>query len=303
MFNKFVKYNTTSLKNITSKANLFKFNNYNSKFFYNKLSQQFCTNNTEELVLLSHPADRVALLTLNRPKAKNALSNQLISDLNNKLIELEKDSKIAVVVLTGHKEFFAAGADIKEMKDLTFSDCYKSSFLDDRNILAKIKKPVVGCVNGYALGGGCEIALMCDILVAGENAIFGQPEITIGTIPGMGGSQRLARVIGKSRTMEMVLTGEPMKAEEALTRGLVSKVVDKEKSLEEAINIAKKIASKSSIISIACKDVVNTAYETTLQQGLDYEKRVFWSTFATEDRKLGMSNFVHKVKDTKFTDK
>lgn len=160
-----------------------------------------------------------------------------------------------------------------------------------------------GCVNGFALGGGCEIALMCDILVAGSNALFGQPEITIGTIPGMGGSQRLARVIGKSRTMEMCLTGVPMKADEALQRGLVSKVAEKEKSLEEAIEIAKKIADKSSIISQSVKDVVNAAYETTLKQGLAYEKRVFWATFATEDRKLGMSNFVNKVKNTKFTDK
>jgi enoyl-CoA hydratase len=143
---------------------------------------------------------------------------------------------------------------------------------------------------------------MCDILIAGSNALFGQPEITIGTIPGMGGSQRLARIIGKSRTMEMVLTGEPMKADEALQRGLVSKVVDKEKSLEEAIVMAKKIASKSIIISMACKDVVNEAYETTLSQGINYEKRVFWSTFATEDRKLGMGNFVNKIKDYKFTD-
>lgn len=189
------------------------------------------------------------------------------------------------------------------MKDLTMSDCYTNKFLDDRNYLAKVKKPVIGCVNGFALGGGCEIAMMCDILIAGSNALFGQPEITIGTIPGMGGSQRLTRAIGKSRTMEMILTGEPMKADEALQRGLVSRVFDKEKSLEETINLAKKIASKSIIISMACKDVVNAAYEMNLQQGLDYEKRVFWSTFATDDRKLGMSNFVNKIKETKFTDK
>lgn len=256
-----------------------------------------------ELVKLSLPAERVGLITLNRPKAKNALNNQINSELNSALFFLEENKEIATIVLTGDKEFFAAGADIKEMKDLTMSDCYTNKFLDDRNYLSKVKKPVIGCVNGYALGGGCEIAMMCDILIAGSNALFGQPEITIGTIPGMGGSQRLTRAIGKSRAMEMILTGEPMKADEALQRGLVSKVYDKEKSLEEAINLAKKIASKSIIISMACKDVVNAAYEMNMQQGLDYEKRVFWSTFATEDRKLGMSNFVNKIKDTKFTDK
>lgn len=296
MFNKFLKLNTNILK--SSKSTYFNFNNFS------KISRKFFSTNTEEeLVKTSFPFERVALLTLNRPKAKNALNNQLITELNHKLYVLEEDQNIAAIVLTGHKDFFAAGADIKEMKDLTFSDCYTNKFLEDRNYLAKIKKPLIGCVNGYALGGGCEIALMCDILIAGDNALFGQPEISIGTIPGMGGSQRLARIIGKSRTMEMVLTGDPMKADEAMQRGIVSKVFDKEKSLDEALNIAKKIASKSIIIAMACKDVVNAAYETTLQQGLDYEKRVFWSTFATEDRKLGMNNFVNKVKDYKFKDK
>lgn len=259
-------------------------------------------NHQLEFIKMESPAERVGLITLNRPKAKNALSNKLIDELNHALFHYEADDNIACIILSGHQDYFAAGADIKEMSSLTFSDCYKNSLLQDRDYLSKIKKPTIGVVNGYALGGGCEIALMCDILIAGSNALFGQPEITIGTIPGMGGSQRLARIIGKSRTMEMVLTGEPMKADEALQRGLVSKVVDKEKSLEEAIVMAKKIASKSIIISMACKDVVNEAYETTLSQGINYEKRVFWSTFATEDRKLGMGNFVNKIKDYKFTD-
>ena len=279
--------------------------NKNSKQLYtiNSFQSKSFSDKTEELVKTSVPAERVGLIQLNRPKAKNALNNQINLELNQALYAFERDSNIAVIVLTGHTEFFAAGADIKEMKDLTFSDCYKSSFLDDRNYLSKVKKPVIGCVNGYAFGGGCEIAMMCDILIAGDNALFGQPEITIGTVPGMGGSQRLTKAIGKSRSMEMCLTGEPMKAQEALERGLVSKVYDKNESLNESINLAKKIAAKSSIISMAVKDVVNASFELNLQQGLDYEKRVFWSTFATEDRKLGMSNFVNKVKDYKFTDK
>lgn len=262
----------------------------------------FACSHELEFIQMSSPAERVGLITLNRPKAKNALCNKLIDELNHALYHYEEDESIACIVVTGHQDYFAAGADIKEMSNLTFSDCYKQSFLQDRDYLSKVKKPTVGVVNGFALGGGCEIALMCDILVAGNNALFGQPEISIGTIPGMGGSQRLARIIGKSRTMEMVLTGEPMKAEEALQRGIVSRVASKEKSLEEGIEVAKKIASKSSLISMACKDVVNTAYETTLSQGIAYEKRVFWSTFATEDRKLGMNNFINKVKDYKFTD-
>jgi len=262
----------------------------------------FSCSHELEFIQMSSPAERVGLITLNRPKAKNALCNKLIDELNHALYHYEEDEGIACIVVTGHQDYFAAGADIKEMSNLTFSDCYKQSFLQDRDYLSKVKKPTIGVVNGFALGGGCEIALMCDILVAGNNALLGQPEITIGTIPGMGGSQRLARIIGKSRTMEMVLTGEPMKAEEALQRGIVSKVASKEKSLEEGIELAKKIASKSILISMACKDVVNTAYETTLSQGIAYEKRVFWSTFATEDRKLGMNNFVNKVKDYKFTD-
>lgn len=298
MFNKILKAQLRQFKCFKVKGMSYYLKLNSLKYFCNANS-----NNVEELVKLSYPVERVALITLNRPKAKNALNNQLVTELNHKLYLVEEDTNIASIVLTGDKEFFAAGADIKEMKDLSFSNCYLNKFLEDRNYLGKLKKPLIGCVNGFALGGGCEIALMCDILIAGNNALFGQPEITIGTVPGMGGSQRLARIIGKSRTMEMVLTGEPMKAEEALQRGLVSKVVDKEKSLDEAINLAKKIAAKSTIIAMACKDIVNVAYETTLQQGLDYEKRVFWSTFATEDRKLGMTNFVNKIKDFKFKDK
>ena len=290
MFNKVLKQSMI-MKNM--KMN--KFMNFSLKSFSG-------CNHELEYIKVEVPYKRVGLITIDRPRAKNALCNQLIEELNHSLYHFESDPNIAVVVLTGHKDFFAAGADIKEMKDLTLSECYKNRFLDDRDFLANFKKPTIACVNGYALGGGCEIALMCDIIVAGDNALFGQPEITIGTIPGMGGSQRLARVIGKSRTMEMCLTGEPMRADEAYTRNLVSRVVEREKSLKESLAIAQKIASYSNLIACNVKDVVNTAYETTLRQGLDYEKRVFWSTFGTDDRKLGMSNFVNKVKDTEFTD-
>lgn len=295
------------IKNYLIKSTIFnslKINLNKSQFCINNvLRYNFSSNNQYEFIKTESPCDRVGLITLYRPKAKNALCNKMVLELNTALKEYEENDNIATVVLTGHQDYFAAGADIKEMNELTFSDCYKNRLLEDRDYLAKTKKPVIGCVNGYALGGGCEIALMCDIIFAGSNAMFGQPEINIGTVPGMGGSQRLARVIGKSRTMEMVLTGESMNAEEALIRGLVSKVFEKEKSLENAINTAKKIASKSILLSMANKDLVNAAYETTLSQGVAYEKRVFWSTFATQDRKLGMGNFVNKVKDYKFTDK
>lgn len=259
-------------------------------------------NHQLEFIKMETPHERVGLITLNRPKAKNALCNQLVDELNHGLYHFENDNNIAVVVLAGHTDYFCAGADLKEMKDIDYSECYKSSLLQDRDYLSKFKKPVIGVVNGVALGGGCEIAMMCDILIAGSNALFGQPEIIVGTIPGMGGSQRLTRIVGKSRAMEMILTGEPMKAEEALQRGLVSRVVEKEKSLEEGLNVAKKIASKSIILTMKAKDVVNAAYETTLTTGIAYEKRVFWASFATQDRKIGMTNFANKVKDFKFTD-
>eukprot|EP00340_Litonotus_pictus_P007055 CAMPEP_0170520406 /NCGR_PEP_ID=MMETSP0209-20121228/5705_1 /TAXON_ID=665100 ORGANISM="Litonotus pictus, Strain P1" /NCGR_SAMPLE_ID=MMETSP0209 /ASSEMBLY_ACC=CAM_ASM_000301 /LENGTH=226 /DNA_ID=CAMNT_0010806687 /DNA_START=162 /DNA_END=839 /DNA_ORIENTATION=- len=225
----------------------------------------------------------------------NALNSQLNSELNQALYHFEEDANTAVIVLTGQQDYFMAGADIKEMVHISFSEAFKKGFLEDKKYASTVKKPLVGCVNGWALGGGCELAMMCDILIAGDNAKFGQPEINLGVIAGLGGTQRLTRAIGKSRAMEMNLTGEPMKADEACQRGLVSRVVEKEKSLEEAINLAKKIASKSSIASIAAKDAVNAAYENHLHQGLEYERRIFWSTFATEDKTLGMTNFINKV--------
>lgn len=212
------------------------------------------------------------------------------------MTELDKDPEVGAIVLTGSEKAFAAGADIKEMQDKTFPATFTTDMLGWWDSILKIKKPIVGAVNGYALGGGCELAMICDILIAGTTAKFGQPEITLGTIPGMGGSQRLTRAIGKSRAMEMVLTGEFMDATEAAQRGLVSRVVEANQSVNEALRVARKIASHSKPIVIMAKEAVNEAYETGLSDGLRFEKRVFHSTFGTHDRKEGMSAFVEKRK-------
>jgi enoyl-CoA hydratase/carnithine racemase len=199
-------------------------------------------------------------------------------------------------VLTGSEKAFAAGADIKEMKDKQFPQTYQIDMLSWWENIAKTRKPVIGAINGYALGGGCELAMMCDILIAGKNAKFGQPEINLGTIPGMGGSQRLTRAIGKSRAMEMILTGEFMDADEAAARGLVSRVHPTDQLVEEALKMGRKIAAQSKPIAIMAKEVVKEAFETSLEQGLKYERRVFHSTFATNDRKEGMTAFAEKRK-------
>ena len=212
--------------------------------------------------------------------------------------EMDKDPEIGCIVLTGSEKAFAAGADIKEMKDKEFPQTYMIDMLSWWEGVARTRKPVIGAVNGYALGGGCELAMMCDILIAGNTAKFGQPEITLGTIPGMGGSQRLTRAIGKSRAMEMILTGDFMDAEEAAKRGLVSRVVDSKMLIDETLKVARKIASMSKPTAIMAKEVVNQAYETGLQEGLKYERRVFHSTFATQDRKEGMTAFAEKRKPT-----
>lgn len=200
------------------------------------------------------------------------------------------------IVLTGSEKAFAAGADIKEMKDKEFPQTYLTDMLSWWEGVAKTRKPLIGAVNGYALGGGCELAMMCDILIAGKNAKFGQPEISLATIPGMGGTQRLTRAIGKSRAMEMVLTGEFMDAEEAASRGLVSRVYPTESLVEEALKMGRKIAGMSRPITMMAKECVNEAFEQSLQQGLKYERRVFHSTFATKDRLEGMTAFAEKRK-------
>lgn len=239
---------------------------------------------------------RVGLVTLNRPKALNALCAGLMDELITALNEMDNDPKIGAIVVTGSDKAFAAGADIKEMQNRDFQSNYKENFLDWWNNITLVRKPIVAAVNGYALGGGCEVAMMCDIIYAGDKARFGQPEISIGTIPGAGGTQRLTRAVGKSRAMEMNLTGVPITAQEASSYGLVSKVFPAESLVEEAVKTADKIASHSKIVVQICKESTNAAYELSLKEGMRFEKRMFQSTFATNDRKEGMTAFVEKRK-------
>lgn len=235
-------------------------------------------------------------MTIDRPKALNALCDALFKELNEIMHRFDHDSKIGAIVLTGSKKAFAAGADIKEMNEKTFPTTYRTDMLSWWDNIARIRTPTIAAVNGFALGGGCELAMMCDIIIAGDNAMFGQPEIKLGTIPGMGGSQRLTRAIGKSRAMEMILTGDFMNAKEACERGLVSRVVEADKLVDEALITAKKIAEMSKPVAMMAKEAVNAAFETTLETGLKYERRIFHSTFATKDQKEGMSAFVGKRK-------
>ncbi|KAM6306382.1 enoyl-CoA hydratase, mitochondrial [Aegotheles albertisi] len=243
----------------------------------------------------------VGLVRLNRPQALNALCEGLMAELRRALEALERDPQVGAIVLTGSQKAFAAGADIKEMQGKTFQECYSGSFLDGWNMISTVRKPIIAAVNGYALGGGCELAMMCDIIYAGEKAQFGQPEILLGTIPGSGGTQRLTRAVGKSLAMEMVLTGDRISAAEAKAAGLVSKVFPVEKLLDEAIACAEKIASNSKLVAAMAKEAVNAAFETTLTEGNRTEKRLFYATFATSDRKEGMTAFVEKRK-ANFTD-
>ncbi|XP_076640134.1 enoyl-CoA hydratase, short chain 1 [Colletes latitarsis] len=242
----------------------------------------------------------VALVTLNRPKALNALCDKLISEINDAVTKLDRNNSIGAIVLTGSEKAFAAGADIKEMQNNIYSNTIRSNFLSSWDEVTRITKPVIAAVNGYALGGGCELAMMCDIIYAGDKAKFGQPEVAIGTIPGAGGTQRLTRVVGKSKAMEMVLTGNQITAEEAEKSGLVSRVVPADKLVAETIKMAEKIASHSQIIVAMAKESINTAYETTLKEGIHFEKRMFHGTFATSDRKEGMTAFIEK-RPPKFT--
>ncbi|XP_072484556.1 enoyl-CoA hydratase, mitochondrial [Notamacropus eugenii] len=240
--------------------------------------------------------NNVGLIQLNRPKALNALCQPLINEMNQALMTFQEDPSIGAIVLTGSEKSFAAGADIKEMSDKTLQFCYSEKLLKGWDNMSQVTKPIIAAVNGFALGGGCELALMCDIIYAGENAQFGQPEILIGTIPGGGGTQRLTRVVGKSLAMEMVLTGDRISAQEAKQAGLISKIFPVEKLVEEAIQCAEKIANNSKIVTQMAKESVNAAFETTLAEGIRLEKKLFFSTFATDDQKEGMSAFVEKRK-------
>jgi enoyl-CoA hydratase len=237
---------------------------------------------------------RVGLVTLNRPKALNALCDALIDELNLALDDFEADEAIRVIVLTGSERAFAAGADIKEMQGRTFVDVYRSDFISRWERLSRCRKPTIAAVGGVALGGGCEIAMMCDIIIAAENARFGQPEITLGILPGAGGTQRLTRAVGKAKAMDLVLTGRMMDAAEADRSGLVARVVPAAQLLEEAIKLAERIAGMSVPVTLMAKESVNRAFETTLSEGIRFERRVFHSLFATEDQKEGMAAFLEK---------
>jgi len=249
-------------------------------------------------ILTSRPDPAVTLITLNRPKALNALCSPLFAELNHALLEADSDPEISAVVITGSERAFAAGADIKEMKDKEYADVYRGRFLEDWADMTKIRKPIIAAVSGYALGGGCELALMCDIILAAPNAKFGQPEINLGVIPGGGGSQRLALTIGKSRTMELVLTGRMFTAQEAERWGMVSRVVGEGEGevVKEAVKMGKEIAERSQVAVQAGKEVVNAAYEMTLAEGLRFERRIFHGLFATKDQKEGMAAFAEKRK-------
>jgi enoyl-CoA hydratase len=237
----------------------------------------------------------VGIVTLNRPQALNALNAALIGELGAAFDDLEGDAAIGAIVLTGNAKAFAAGADIKEMATKTYIDAYSEDFITSGwERVAQCRKPVIAAVAGFALGGGCEIAMMCDIVIAAATARFGQPEIQLGTMPGAGGTQRLTRFVGKAKAMDLCLTGRMMDAAEAERAGLVSRIVAADKLLAEAIAVAERVAQMSRPIAMMVKEAVNRAFETTLAEGVRFERRLFHATFATEDQKEGMAAFIAK---------
>ncbi len=245
--------------------------------------------------IISALDENIGIITLNRPEALNALSAELMAELVQALNEFENNHEIRAIVLTGNEKVFAAGADITEMKDRSYTDCYLDNFLSSKaDEILQCRKPIIAAVSGYALGGGCEIAMMCDFIIASETALFGQPEINLGVLPGLGGTQRMARFIGKSKTMELCLTGRMMDADEAERAGLVSRVVAADGFMQEVINTAKKVASRSLPALMMNKECVNQAFETSLKDGLLFERRQFYAAFATADQKEGMAAFVEK---------
>ncbi len=240
---------------------------------------------------------RVGVVTLNRPEALNALCQQLVDELQSALDDFENNPNIGCILLTGSEKAFAAGADIKEMQAKSYMDAYKQDFITgtwDR--LANCRKPVIAAVAGFALGGGCEIAMMCDFIIAADTAKFGQPEITLGILPGAGGTQRLTRLVGKSKAMELCLTGRMMGAEEAERAGLVARIVPADQLMDEALKTASKVAGMSLPAAMMVKEAVNQSQEMTLAQGVRFERRTFHASFATEDQKEGMAAFVEKRK-------
>ncbi|OPC84112.1 enoyl-CoA hydratase [Embleya scabrispora] len=249
---------------------------------------------TEYETILVERHDRTALITLNRPKALNALNLTVMAEVVDAATTLDRDPDVGALVITGSAKAFAAGADIKEMQPNGYMDVYLSDWFSAWDRLGEVRKPTIAAVSGYALGGGCELAMMCDILLAADTAVFGQPEIKLGVIPGIGGSQRLTRAIGKAKAMDLCLTGRTMNADEAERAGLVSRVVPAADLLTEALATAATIAGMSTPIAMMAKESVNRAFETTLAEGVRFERRLFHATFATVDQKEGMAAFTEK---------
>ncbi|GAA3573555.1 enoyl-CoA hydratase [Amycolatopsis ultiminotia] len=247
-----------------------------------------------ETILLDRPAERVARITLDRPRVLNALNLRTMQEITAATSELDGDPDVGAIILTGSAKAFAAGADIKEMAPQSFGDVHAADWLGGWEALSRVRTPLVAAVAGYALGGGCELAMMCDLLLAADTAKFGQPEITLGVLPGMGGSQRLTRAIGKAKAMDLILTGRTMDAEEAERAGLVSRIVPADALSEETVSTASKIASMSKPAVMLAKEAVHRAFETSLSEGLLFERRLFHSTFATHDQKEGMTAFIEK---------
>ncbi len=247
--------------------------------------------------------DHIATIRLNRPEQMNALNTQLLQELRTAVTDLDADERVRCIVLTGNEKAFAAGADITDMVEKDFVQMFATDHLaDEANAIERCRKPIIAAVAGYALGGGCELAMMCDIIIAADTAKFGQPEINLGVMAGLGGTQRLTRIVGKAKSMEMHLTGRFMDADEAERSGLVSRVVPAKKLMEEALSTAEKITEKSALATMAVKESVNRSYETTLREGLLFERRLFHALFATEDQQEGMSAFVEK-REAQFRDK
>jgi enoyl-CoA hydratase len=244
--------------------------------------------------ILVETRGRVGLITLNHPKALNALNSTLIGEVNAALDAFERDAGIGCIVLTGSEKAFAAGADIKEMADLSFPQTYLDDFITSWDRVGARRKPIIAAVAGFALGGGCELAMMCDFIIAADNARFGQPEIKLGVMPGSGGTQRLTRAVGKAKAMDLCLTGRMMDAAEAERAGLVARIVPLADLLKEAMAAAEAVAGMSLPIAMMTKESVNRAFETTLAEGIRFERRVFHAMFATEDQKEGMAAFVEK---------
>ncbi len=255
---------------------------------------------SEYATILVETRGRVGLITLNRPEALNALNVQLVDELVSAATAFDVDRGIGAIVITGSERAFAAGADIKQMSSQGYMEMYLADFFAAADHLAAVRTPLIAAVSGYALGGGCELAMLCDVLIAADSAKFGQPEIKLGVIPGIGGSQRLTRAVGKALAMDLILTGRTIDAAEALRAGIAARVVPSDRLLDEALAAAETIAGMSLPVAMLAKEVVNAAYETTLATGLRFERRVFHSLFATNDQKEGMRAFVEK-REPRFT--